>query len=299
MNNPIIHIGYPKTATIWFIKFFYPNIKNATIIYADDFIYDTSHENDHFSIKSEKLQHTGQNLIIVSHKFSGLENFNWDHGRYRTFFIKHLKHNFPDASIVVFLRNQVDFLASAYSSYLTHGGTYTFPELFKTGRLNDGQMFSFEYLDYYKVISQYKEQFGEDHVHVFLYEQFQENPMAFLKSYADLFELDINIGTLNVSKYNEKLREGLARFVRFSNLFHKKGIKFKKTIIDAPWLFSWVNKKTIAKMNNSGIFGKKTDNKKILGDELINYINQYYKVSNNLLITQFNLKEIKNYNYPI
>jgi len=298
IKNIIIHIGYPKTGTTWFKKYFYSNIENATTLYIDDFTYNISENKSHFELNNN-LPELKENLIIVSHKFTGLENFKWDDGIYRTFFISNLKRLFPNALIVLFIRNQIDFIASSYSSYLTHGGTYTFQKLFKTGKLGDGKMFSFEFLNYHTLIKLYKEQFGENNVHIFLYEEFLENNKIFLNNYSKTFNLDIDINSINFIKYNEKLRKHLASFIRFSNFFSKKGVQPKKYIINTPWLFSWLNLKSTKKINKNKILGKSLNNNDILGNELTNYINNYYKPSNNMLINEMGLNQIRKYNYPL
>lgn len=298
VKNIILHIGYPKTGTTWFKKYFYPFVANFSTLYIDDFSYNTEPNNSLFEISSN-INNLKENLIICSHKFTGLENFKWDNGIYRKFFIENLKRLFPNALIVLFIRNQVDFIASAYSSYLTHGGTFTFKQLFKKGQLNDGKMFSFEFLNYYELINLYKLNFGNNNVHIFVYEDFLENKKSFINNYAKILNLKIDLEKLNYKKYNEKLRSNLASLIRFSNKFKKKGVQPKMYVLNIPWIFKWLNKKSIIKINNYKIWGKSLSNDDILGKELKSYINNYYKLPNKLLVNEFDLKIIEKYNYPL
>jgi hypothetical protein len=299
MAQTIIHIGYPKTATSWFTDYFYPFIRNANVSYSDNVFYCMDKNSEFFEIRhSEKLEEKN-NHIIIAHKLVGIEEFKWDKGIYRSFFLTHLKKNFPDASIVIFIRNQIDFLASVYSSYLTHGGTYTFKELFKQGKLGDGTMFAFEYIDYYKLIKLYQEAFGENNVHVFVFEDFMKNNMAFLSSFKIIFNLDINLQQLNYDRYNETLRIGLARLIKTSNYLICKGVQPKKNYFNMPFLFKWMTKKKIIAMNRYRFWGRKLNKEEILGSELIEFMKDYYKESNRKLVDELGIKSIANYNYPL
>jgi len=299
MTQTIIHIGYLKTATSWFTDFFYPYVKNANVSYSDNIFYDINVHSPFLNIVHDKPLPAKELHIIIAHKFVGIENFKWNHGVYRQFFIQQLKQNYPDAKIVIFIRNQVDFLASVYSSYLTHGGTYTFKELFKQGKLGDGTMFAFEYIDYYKLIKLYQEAFGENNVHVFVFEEFMKNNMAFLSSFKNMFNLDINLQQLNYDRYNETLRIGLARFIKISNYFIQKGVQPKKNYFNMPFLFKWMTKKNIIAINRFRIWGRKLNKEEVLGVELIEFMKDYYKESNQKLIDELGIKSIADYNYPL
>lgn len=292
-----IHIGYPKTATSWFKDFLYPKIKNANIIYNDNLDFDIHESKKGIKIIGDFPEK--EHRIIVSHKFSGLVDFQWDNGKYRSYFAPQLKKSFPDAKIILFIRNQEHFLASAYSSYITHGGTYTFRKLYKNGDLTNGKMFSYEYLDYTLIIDQYIKFFGEENVFIYLYEEFQANRKEFLEKYIDQLHFEVDLDYINYKKYNQKLRKGFAGLYRFANKFSRKGVQPKKCILNMPFLFFWLNKRSSIKINNYIIWGKYLDNKKVLGEELINEINEYYKEPNNKLINYKGCESIRKYGYPL
>lgn len=299
MSGTFIHIGYPKTATTWFIRYFYPFVTNINPVFSDKFEYSTEPQNPYFWLSKNIKSNEKFPDFIISHKFSGFEEFRWDGGYYRQFYLTQLKKNFPGASIIIFLRNQVDFLASAYSSYLTHGGTYTFQELFKAGKLSDGKMFSFEYLDYYRVIKEFEALFGKGNVHIFLYEDFQNDNRQFLMDYAHKFGLDVNLDKIKFTKYNDSLRKRLACLVRLTNRFGKSGVIHKKYIINVPWLSGWPDRKKIISLNRYKIFGNKLRTEDILGKELILHLQEFYKEPNRRLINEYGLDSIKKYSYPL
>ena len=298
MPETIIHIGYPKTATTWFIRKFYPNIRNADTIYYDNIKFDITPGNEVFEINYEKTLPEKEKLIIVTHAFAGLVNLYWENGKYRELFLKNLKNLYPGSSIVLFIRNQFDFMASIYSSYLKKGGSYTIQELFSEKFTSDGKFFSFEYLKYDKLIKMYQEQFGKDKVHVYVYEEFLESNDTFLKDYIHLFGLDIDLNDLSFVKSNEKLRKGLISLVRATNSFIKNGAKPKYNFFNIPITYSIINDH-IDKLNQFKIWGKKLDSKNMLGDELTAFVDEYYKESNHDLINSYDLQSIKRFNYPL
>jgi len=160
-------------------------------------------------------------------------------------------------------------------------------------------MFSFEYLNYFELIKTYSDYFGTSNLSVFIYEDFLNNNKAFINNFTEKFKFNINVNYIVFSKYNEKLKVHLATFYRFSNYFKKKGVQPKICVINLPWLFKWLNKTSSIKINKYKIWGKYLDNNEILGTELINYIENYYKESNKKLIKDYNLNAITKYKYPI
>ncbi|GAB4446358.1 MAG: hypothetical protein Fur0028_00740 [Bacteroidales bacterium] len=297
--STIIHVGYPKTGTTWFTDFFYPFIKNANVSYTSDLEYCFDKGKEFLKVKRKIDMNNDKHYIIIAHKFVGVEEFKWDHGKYRDFFVQHLKYNFPDALIIVFIRNQIDFLASVYSSYITHGGTYNFKKLFKEGKLADGSMFAFEYLNYYQLIKLYQEAFGKENVYLYVYEDFMNNNKAFLEKYINDLKIEIDLDKLNYKRNNETLRIGLANIIRLLNYFKKDGVQPKKSFFNIPWTSKWLTKKRVIYLNSLKIFGPKLKKENVLGADLINFMKEYYKSSNLLLINEFSLKNIEKYKYPL
>ncbi|MBU0490003.1 MAG: sulfotransferase [Bacteroidetes bacterium] len=297
MRKTIIHIGYPKTGTTWFVKYFYPSVKNADVVFSDMFTLDLKANVPDLVFFDQNLREDTR--FIVSHKFCGIVDFQWNEGRNLDFIVPRLAHLFPEAEIVIFLRNQVDFIASAYSSYLTHGGTYTFRKLFRKDMLSDGSMFAWEYLDYHKMVCRYQQHFDKGKVHVFLYEDFLSANRDFVERYAEKFGLDVDIDSLPFRKHNEKLRTRLAGFIRFANLFSKHGAHPKKCLANFPVLFSWLKKEKMMRMNNNKFWGNGMGKDKILGDELMQFIEDYYRDSNGRLVKLTGIENFGKYHYPL
>jgi hypothetical protein len=298
MQQTIIHIGYPKTASTWFISHFYPKVKNASVIYANDLTYDLTHGKEEFSINYEKVNNDKEWLIIASHKFSGFVEGMWDGGIYRSFFLKHIKELHPEAHIIVFIRNQLDFIPSLYSSYLRRGGTYKLRTIFSPHDPVDKDFFSYEFLNYPEMIRLYQENFGKDKVHFFLYEEFLEDNRMFLENFVSKFNLDIDLDNLSSVRSNAKLRQGLASLVRVTNHFIAQGKGPKKNLFNWPQVNKRINK-NLDDLNRFSIWGKPLARDKMLGKDLHDFICNYFKESNNELINSFGLDAIRKYGYPL
>jgi hypothetical protein len=298
MAKVILHIGYPKTATKWFLGNFYPNVKNAGIIYNENLYYDTTPGKEFFEVKPDEHYIEKELKIIATHALSGFVNGKWEHGIYRQFFLKQLKEKYPDASVIIFIRNQLEFIPSMYSSYLKRGGTASIAEVFSISSENTGEFFSYEFLDYHKTISQFQNVFGKQNVYIFIYEDFLENNTEFMKNFTSIFGMSIDLKCLSNRKKNIKLRRGLISLLRKTNLLFQKGLSPKKNIVNWPWVYTLFNK-NIDIINEWRIWGQKPKSSEMLGNEMSDFIIDYYRESNRKLIEDFNLKSIEKYKYTL
>ena len=117
MNSPLIHIGYPKSGTTWFQKNFYPNVKNAGYIPRNDVQdhiirpyaigFDTTESAQFFNQEQDNNLIICEELLLASVRSGGFNGFVTKEIGHR------LKSIFPNAIIVIFIRNQVDLIASA------------------------------------------------------------------------------------------------------------------------------------------------------------------------------------------
>ncbi len=298
MSKVILHIGYPKTATKWFLGNFYPYVKNAGIIYNENLFYDMTPGKEYFEVRPDERYVERELKIIATHALSGFGEGKLKIGTFRPFFLRHLKIQFPEATIIIFIRNQYEFLSSLYSSYLKRGGTEKIDTFYKLNSNNDGDFFSFDYLNYAKAIKEYQDCFGAENVHVFLYEEFLEDNFRFLHEFVSKFDMSIDMDNISYQKKNEKLRIGLISLLQKSNKFFSKGLQPKKNYLNFPWIYTHLNL-NVDKLNQYSIFGKKFSSKEMLSNNLKLFIHDYYKTSNQELINQFGLEAIKGYGYPL
>ena len=302
--NEIIHIGFSKTASTWFREFYYPKVKNISyvdktvirkrIIEINSFDFDPKVAREFFKSNfNGRLFLSHENLVgpLNSGGFNGLATKEIG---------MRLKSVFPEGRIIIFIRNQEDIITAGYLQEVWSGSNHGINDfLYRNGSLYDKMMtFSFNYFEYDKIINFYRELFGANKVHVFLYEDFLNDRSGFLKEFEKIFDLEIEPGNIYSKKYNERLRKGLTPLVKIANLFTRRNTYFKYRLFHIPYWFRF-SRKMFRYLNSFKIFGNFPTPLSVLGRSNLDYIREYYRESNKKLCDNLGITGIKKYNYPL
>ncbi len=302
----LIHIGYQKTGTTWLQKNFFPFINNICYLGKESELLKTILKPNIFDfhtdkIKSEFSKKYNKQLIISNEDLLGIINYSWHNGIIAKEIAQRLQLVFPKANIVIFIRNQFDFVASAYYEYIKSGGNYSFTRFFNELKSENYygkiQLSSIDYLRYSDLIEFYIKLFGKDHVHVFLYEDLKKNNRVFLEQFSNKFDLKVDFDKIDYSSKNSRLRKNLVNLLKTANYFSKGNTSFKKNILNIPLIFPLINRNT-EKLNYFKFFGKPRNNIDIIGFKNYNLIKKYYSESNQRLL-KMGYESIKKYNYPL
>jgi hypothetical protein len=291
VNNPILHIGFPKTGTTWFFESYYKYVSGIYLPHPDTYLSDISKPSFVFPNYDKTKQ-----LVLHHPDLTGVKRFIWDEGIQREKIATNLKNNFPDATIIIFLRNQIDFLTSVYLYYVRKGGTYSAKKIIQL-MINKELAFTLDYLKYDETLEVYMKLFGKENVHVYLYEEFCKQPKSFINDFTEKYKFTIAQNKIDYTPVNEKLRLQLMKLLLKTNRFTKFDNPFKKHIIHIPGLYQLIND-NFHQWNKLKIFGKKTKTNDLFSEEQILYLKEYYKSSNNLLCSNYSIQKIKEY-YPI
>ena len=296
--NPIFHIGYHKTGTTWFQKYYYPAVKNAE--YVDHIltrkIFLDKRGFDIPDLNKLKME-PNKTYIFCHEELSG----NIHTGGMNSFVTKDIAYRirdlYPNARIVIFIRNQINMIASCYSQYIKEGGTYNvkryvfhndFKKIFRSA------LFSFDHFNYYNLVDHYVTLFGENNVNIYLYEDFAHDTQNFIGKFEE--RLTLESSSIGLVKPNVGYRKSIMALARFINVFHRGDVLYKYYLFNVPGLLR-TSKKALNFLNKNAVFGKRESPEKILGSPLVKHINNYYRESNNQLSITFNL-DLKKYNYP-
>ena len=128
MTKAIIHIGYPKAASTWLKSNFFPSSKRFRMVEENDIIDHIIKPNaltfnqDHSRIFIEKKYR--DNIIISESMLSGSLVMTGNNSVYTKEISNRLKSIFPDAQIIIILRNQPEIITSSYLEYIKKGGSY-------------------------------------------------------------------------------------------------------------------------------------------------------------------------------
>lgn len=301
-SKPIIHIGYNKTATTWFQQNLFPYIKNyhyvkpqiinKELIYKDYYLFEKQKTKEYFeNVSSKRLLMSSEDFCLTA--------------RSNPFFkvgvLKRVKEIFPDAHIVVFIRNQIDRLISLWLFYLRKsGGTFCFEEFIsnKTSNKYGGHSdISLNNLKYHYFLNSIVDIFGRENLSIYLYEDFATNNIKFTTQFCDRHKLEVDVEKLDFSKANQGIRKHLVPLFRFSNLFTKPQILHRDFVINIPGFDKFVSKRLYA-LNNLRLMGKRVSPDDFIKKDTLYNLNEYFKESNLIIAKQFELP-LKKFGYPL
>lgn len=196
MTFPLIHIGYHKTGSSWLQKrifnqenwsFVSPFSRDKEIgemlIYVHPLDFAPKACGAYFLPRITKAKNAGLMPVISYERLSG----DFQSGGYDSKEIAdRLIQVFPEAKIFVVIREQKSMALSMYKQYIVDGGTnslkrFLFPTTMGKGRI---PLFSFDHLNYHRLIKYYMQIYGRENVCVLTFEAFKANRAEFL---GDLF----------------------------------------------------------------------------------------------------------------
>lgn len=292
MKN-IVHIGYHKTASTWFQKVFYPSVSN--LCYVDRkkvlqaFYSDTAFT---FDVDKARSLLCGSNinnksLILCEESLSGSPHNGGLNGLLSKEIACRIKQVMPDSRIVVFVRNQIDMIASAYRQYVKEGGTFSVDAYLHPYEFYKGFMpekfpcFTFEHFRYVDLIKFYIDLFGRENVHVFLYEDLRKDNELFIEKFIEELRLDIAKTHKQVQKQkpNPSYSDLQLAVGRFLNLFTYKDTPYKRYLfrIEKTYPKLLGLQKRIGRIPFINHFSSSAQ---LLGEKNLHFIKQYYEKSN-------------------
>jgi len=203
--NTLLHVGYPKTATKWLQNELFPKVKDA--IFVDhNFVKSTIIKPNTLFFQNnvfDNLKNEGKRIIISEENLLGSIQDGGMQLLHTKEMALRLQNLFPEANVIIFIRNQVSLIASAYLQYIKMGGNYSVQKyLFDKSYsfTSNRKLFSFDFFRFDEVIRFYQQTFGTEKVHVHLYEEFEENPELFTKQFVIRHELNVDLQSIDYKK---------------------------------------------------------------------------------------------------
>jgi len=231
-----IHIGMPRTGTSFLQTKVFPKIKTIELIappfsqygnafnnllFADDSFYDEE------KIKKELSSFKGEKILISNENFLG-QSLYFNHIN-RSIIAKRLKSIFPEATIILYLRNQLDLLKSLYAISVlwgehkpfedfvqTHTDSFTFNDYEKhkkVSNVNFGRYKTYQSYEhaqgyiYNHLIKLYKDLFPK--VEIILYEDFEHNPIVIAQRLASIFKVTFTQDIIDLFIHKEKIHQSI------------------------------------------------------------------------------------------
>ena len=292
--DPILHIGYHKTATSWFQRHVYPTLAShryierqlvrSTFLAGDAFGFDPQAARNALCLDDP----SSPPPILCEEDLSGVLHNGSASGFIAREVARRLHATMPDARVVIFVRGQAGAAASWYQQYLREGGTagihrYLFPEAYRhLGHVRPFKVphFCFSQLDYRGLVERYDDLFGQDRVIVLPYEHLAQDCPRLLRRLGTLLGAELKESACD--RLNGSYRAGLIPLLRFANLFTRRSVVDKTTLVHLPYWYA-VRKALFQSLNRSPLFGPAPSTERMLGRSTLDWIAQRYWRSNRWL----------------
>lgn len=289
--SPIVHIGFPKTASTWFQKSFYPHVRspryidraavNAVFLDGNALTFDPQDARNRLGLKAEEA------AILCEEGLCGYLHNGGVNGIVTKEVAERIKATLPDARIVIFIRSQPRILVAAYQQYVRAGGTYGPERYFYPKRFLKGPnavtykqpRFDVDFFLYSRIIDLYDRLFGEEQVHVHLFEDFTSGGLEFVRRYADGLSLDVDWDAVSLDPRLASYGPALSGLARFFNLFSARSVLDKRHIVSIPGWY-WARRGVLEGLNKTRLFGRPPSLDRLVGASMARELEAHYAQDN-------------------
>lgn len=183
---PLVHVGYAKTGSTWLQRVVFANtelgfLSIPRLEVLEHFVFTDIADDNAPGVLQGLAPHlnkaAAESLIpVLSHEVLVGDQTQ---GRYWGRLVGRRLHNvFPDAKILVVLREQRAMVLSSYRQHIRVGGHYTLRQFMSREPGFDAHCRP-DFLEYHRMISNYQELFGRDRVLVLPFEMMRKDLPGF------------------------------------------------------------------------------------------------------------------------
>ncbi len=189
----LIHIGLHKTGSTWLQQAIFNDPARGfttetgaprhelvhDFVLPDPLAYDPQEARQLYLPYVDAAAATGQTLVLSHERLSGYPSSG---GYDRALIAERLHASFPEAKILIVLREQRALIRSMYSQHITDGGNGTLDQfLYRPERgLGRRPWFNFDMYAFDRLIELYRRLFGTDRVMVLTYEHLNTDSQGFV-----------------------------------------------------------------------------------------------------------------------
>jgi hypothetical protein len=217
MNDPIlIHIGYHKTATSWLehlifdhpetgFRWFHKKSRLAPVhrlIRDRPFEFDADEVRAQFEPLIAEAEAEGLKPVV---SFGRLSGHAFSGGYDSKQIADRLKAVFPEARVLIVIREQRSIIVSTYKQYVKTGGLCSL-EHFLVPAKGDWRIpeFDLRYYEYHHLIGYYQRLYGRENVLVLPYEELVRNARGFVSTIAEFAGRPLPDGVLERLPYDQR-----------------------------------------------------------------------------------------------
>ncbi|MBF2072760.1 MAG: sulfotransferase [Synechococcales cyanobacterium C42_A2020_086] len=231
MTTLLIHIGYPKTASTWLQQTIFNNIEAGFLspwgttsgLAVDQFITTNSFRfspKQTYAVFEPGLMAAAQQSLIpvLSQEMLSCDQVA---GRYWGKEVAdRLYAVFPDAHILILIREQKSMIYSSYGQYIKNGGMRSIQQFVCAEVMPVGfsPICRLDCLEYDLLISYYQELFGQEHVLVLPFEWLKNSPQTFVNRILNFVGIRKRIDLVTAAR-NVSYKAFTLSLLRKMNLF--------------------------------------------------------------------------------
>lgn len=194
----LIHIGYHKTASTWLQKHLLDNSEAGFKRFLTKAcLRDELVTVNPLKFNATELRARYESLLDDSAKVSAISSErlsgNPHSGGYDSKEIAdRLKETFPEAKVLIVIREQAAAIESCYLQYVKFGGACSLEDYLNPSHRNlpTIPLFDFAHFNYLRLIKYYTELFGRDNVSILDYAMFKNDPKDFCNRVCDFAGAD-------------------------------------------------------------------------------------------------------------
>jgi hypothetical protein len=261
LNPLLIHIGYHKTATTWLQEHLFRNaslgfaVRNGAdrvlreFVSRGPFVFDPARTQTALLKHALDMPASAHIPVITQERLSGSPHT----GGYDSQSIaSRLKQVFPEARILVVIREQQAIILSGYKQYVRNGGRQSLGRYLAPpdNGANHIPAFRYEFFEYHYLIQYYQSLFGSGQVLVLPYESFVRQPHEFvsqIRSFCALPDCSEQISAMpfqershpSFSVYATGLKRLLSVLADVPSRYQHRGL-FALTPDQRQRLFAWL-----------------------------------------------------------
>jgi hypothetical protein len=216
----LLHVGYPKTASTWLQRYLFSwpgtgmrglgkegrRHPVRELVRIQPFEFDAADFRSRFE---PLLGAIGADGLLPVLSFERLSGHPFSGGHDAKELAQRLKDVFPEAKVLIVIREQRSMVVSTYKWYVIKGGPCTLRRFVKSPSSGSRRVpwFNLEQFEYHRLIQHYRMLFGDDAVHVMPFERFVRDPQAFVSELAEFAGVTIDDELLEALPYRAKANE--------------------------------------------------------------------------------------------
>lgn len=253
--NVLIHIGYHKTGSTYMQEHMFPTSQHIICPRRPE-VKDNLLRHSSLDFSPVALREWGESLcsqepdknwlVLSDEEISGHIHSAGGGGYVAKELADRLHRAFPEAHILIMIRNQSDLIESSYKQYVKEGGTFSLQAYLNAESLMASYhrypQFAYRHLEYDSLIEYYQSLFTRDRVHVYAYETMRGQSKEFFEKLCR--DVGIPISDSDHDRTNSTSNPSLSRLTvclaRLTNRFYGRDPINRRCIIHIPgWQQAW------------------------------------------------------------